>query len=522
MLSSARLPSEVASTPSPMYAAHFGFTDLPFRPLADPRLLVQTEVSRAALGLLQATLEAGDPFIALLGERGVGKSAVVAQLAAALPTPPWRVAVLPPEAREGDALVYAVAEAFDVELTALHDPLARLTQLLRPSDGPGPRSRALLVMEDADDIGVDSLQWLQRLTRLHGASPPALQVLLVAAAMPRVLQDGLAGLEPVLDSVVTLQPMDRAQTGQYLHHRLRRVGWQGEPAFDEATVQAIHRHTGGLPARVNTLADRLLLQLFLQGRRELQPGDVEAVAAMQRAEAMVDDGGRGQPPSPVPEWRASTPASSDDAGRLGSTRPESWPAVAEALERSSVSPAPDEGDGPPLLKRPSHRPEPASRPANDADAGEPGLTWGGQREGRRRTGLVATVAMAVVLTAVVAWRSMGEDGGPSTRATDPSPSLSPGSSGGARTDVQGAGTEAARPAGPPTAGEGRPSGATSASTAAAPTAATPCTAAQDAMGLCASPAAPATLPATSAPAARAQPTVACDTARTALGLCPSP
>lgn len=515
-----RLPSEIASTPSPMYAAHFGFTDLPFRPLADPRELVQTQAAGAALGLLQATLEAGDPIIALLGERGVGKSAVVSQLAAVLPSPPWRVAVLPAEAREGDALVHAVAQAFDVELTDLHDPLARLTQLLRPSEGPGPRARALLVMEDADDIGLDGLQWLQRLTRLHRASPPALQVLLVAATMPRVLQDGLAGMEPMLDSVVTLQSMDRAQTGQYLHHRLRRVGWQGQPAFDEATVQAIQRHTGGLPARVNTLADRLLLQLFLQGRRELQPGDVEAVAAMQRAEAAADDEGMMWPPSPVTDPRASTPASAGEGARWAGPVP--WPAIPQALERSSVSPAPDEGDGPPLLKRASHRPEPAPPADNDADAGEPGLSWDWQREDRLRTGLLAAVAIAVVLTAVVVWRNTGEDEGPSTRATGSSPPLSPGSSGDARTDVQGAGTEAARPVGPPTAGEGRQSGATSARTAATPTSAPPCTAAQDAMGLCTSPLAPATLPATSASAALAQPTAACDTARAALGLCPSP
>ena len=51
-----------------------------------------------------------------------------------------------------------------------------------------------------------------------------------------------------------LGPMDRKETQAYIEHRLKHVGWQGNPSFDGAAFDEIHASSGGIPRRINLLA----------------------------------------------------------------------------------------------------------------------------------------------------------------------------------------------------------------------------------------------------------------------------
>ncbi len=60
-----------------------------------------------------------------------------------------------------------------------------------------------------------------------------------------------------------LGPMNRRECGEYLAHRLQQVGWNSDPDFESGAVDAIFAHSGGIPRRINTLCNRLLLFGFL-------------------------------------------------------------------------------------------------------------------------------------------------------------------------------------------------------------------------------------------------------------------
>ena len=59
--------------------------------------------------------------------------------------------------------------------------------------------------------------------------------------------------------------MGEDEVEAYLRHRLTLVDWQGNPDFDLAAIAAIHRHSGGIPRRVNQLAHRLMLHAAVEG-----------------------------------------------------------------------------------------------------------------------------------------------------------------------------------------------------------------------------------------------------------------
>ncbi|MDP3288353.1 MAG: ATPase, partial [Methyloversatilis sp.] len=82
-----------------------------------------------------------------------------------------------------------------------------------------------------------------------------------------------------------LGPMDPAETEAYIEHRLKHVGWRGSPAFLAGTHEAIFKATDGVPRRINTLCDRLMLAGFLTGATAFSTDEVAVVVSEIRDEA---------------------------------------------------------------------------------------------------------------------------------------------------------------------------------------------------------------------------------------------
>jgi hypothetical protein len=76
-----------------------------------------------------------------------------------------------------------------------------------------------------------------------------------------------------------LGPLDQDETRAYIEHRLKHVGWQDDPRFEDAAFPAIYAQTGGVPRRINTLCTRLLLAAFLSEKHAIGAKDVERVVA---------------------------------------------------------------------------------------------------------------------------------------------------------------------------------------------------------------------------------------------------
>ena len=85
-----------------------------------------------------------------------------------------------------------------------------------------------------------------------------------------------------------LGPMDKTETQAYVEHRLVHVGWKGDPTFDPAAFELIHTLSGGIPRRINTLCNRLLLAGYLQEKHAFDAEDVQAIAREIREELGPD------------------------------------------------------------------------------------------------------------------------------------------------------------------------------------------------------------------------------------------
>jgi hypothetical protein len=101
-----------------------------------------------------------------------------------------------------------------------------------------------------------------------------------------------------------LGAVSRQECGEYLEHRLRCVGWEGDPAFEEAAIDAIYARSAGIPRKINNLCSRLMLYGFLEELHFFGPAEVERVAGdLEKENAFKGDipagpGLRNGPPGP--------------------------------------------------------------------------------------------------------------------------------------------------------------------------------------------------------------------------------
>jgi hypothetical protein len=82
-------------------------------------------------------------------------------------------------------------------------------------------------------------------------------------------------------------PLDQDETQHYIEHRLKCAGSTGKPSFTPEAFEAIFKATGGIPRRINSVCDRVLLAGFLAGKTHLELSDVDEVVKEFAQEAAV-------------------------------------------------------------------------------------------------------------------------------------------------------------------------------------------------------------------------------------------
>jgi type II secretory pathway predicted ATPase ExeA len=81
-----------------------------------------------------------------------------------------------------------------------------------------------------------------------------------------------------------LKPLTLEETKGYLRHRLNKAGLTKRMPFNELTIMRIHRLSGGLPARINTVARQCMLESLQE-----QPQRVDAANSFLHLAQIIKD-----------------------------------------------------------------------------------------------------------------------------------------------------------------------------------------------------------------------------------------
>ncbi len=278
-----------------MYLDFFGLAELPFRLTPDTRFFYESRGHAKALSYMQYGLHKGEGFVVVTGEIGAGKTLLADTIMAQLG--PRSVSVLSMTQLDPAELIRMIGRGFGIAAPGIERSdallqLAERTAELGRNGGP-----PLLLIDEAQNLPLASLEELRMLSNLRNGPAALLQVLLVGQPSLRSLL-ARPELEQLMQRVVAmchLQPLGAAETGDYIRHRLAAAGWRGDPLIDEEVFGLIHREARGVPRRINTLMDRLLLLSYLERRHTIDRDMAEAIAAELREE------GLGPPPAALRE-----------------------------------------------------------------------------------------------------------------------------------------------------------------------------------------------------------------------------
>ncbi len=245
-----------------MFNDFYGLTGRPFQLTPDPSFYFESLTHRKALSYLSYGLAQGEGFVVITGEVGAGKSTLVAHLMATIDPARLTAAQIVTSALDGEELVHVVAQAFGLIVDG-HDKasaLGAIEAFLHDEARSG--RRCLLVVDESQNLGIDALEELRMLSNFQLGAHPLLQTLLLGQPEFRDTIQDHPQLEQLRQRVIAahhLEAMELGEVQPYIEHRLKCVGWTGNPKFDQRVFTELYEASGGVPRRINQICNRLML-----------------------------------------------------------------------------------------------------------------------------------------------------------------------------------------------------------------------------------------------------------------------
>jgi len=263
-----------------MFDDFYGLTGKPFQLTPDPAFYFRSVTHRKALSYLGYGLAQGEGFIVITGEVGAGKSTLVAHLMGTIDPRQLTVAQIVTSKLDEEEIIHVVAQSFGLEVEG-HDKASALGAIEGFLHGEARAGRrCLLIVDESQNLSVEALEELRMLSNFQLGSHPLLQTLLLGQPEFRATLQGHEALEQLRQRVIAahhLEPMERSEIEPYIVHRLERVGWAGNPQFDQRVFAEVHEASGGIPRRVNQIANRLLLLGAVEERSRIDSVMLKAV-----------------------------------------------------------------------------------------------------------------------------------------------------------------------------------------------------------------------------------------------------
>lgn len=261
-----------------MYERYWNLSCKPFDDVLDPQLFFPSDSHQGALLKLRYCVEQSHSAALLSGAAGTGKSLLVSQLLHCLEDSVGPRVVVHYPLMPADELVAYLA----TELVPRFEPggLASQVQAIRNFLEENARrgQHTLLVIDEAHLI-LDPASWevLRLLLNFRANGRNALTLLLVG--QPRLLAS-LAhhpGLDERMVVKSVLRPFNGEECARYVEHRLEVAGGS-RGIFSPDALDVLHSVSGGIPRRIDRIAELALLVGFAEEMDEIGPQQIRNVA----------------------------------------------------------------------------------------------------------------------------------------------------------------------------------------------------------------------------------------------------
>ena len=262
-----------------MYEAFYSLTSKPFQLNPDPSFYFGSKQHSRAKAYLEYGVSRHEGFVVITGEIGAGKTTILRTLIDGLHGSNVVIGhlVTTQLGAEDTLRMVGAAFGFHVKDVSKSELLITLEAYLLSQTSQG--KRCLLIVDEAQNLTPQAVEELRMLSNFQFGNQALLQSFLVGQPEFReILQrPEMEQFRQRIAATCHIGPLDRDETRRYIEHRLKCAGSQGKPSFDADAFEAVYKASRGIPRRINSICDRVLLLGFLAERTNLTRADVDDV-----------------------------------------------------------------------------------------------------------------------------------------------------------------------------------------------------------------------------------------------------
>jgi general secretion pathway protein A len=248
-----------------VYLEFHGLKLAPFDITPNPRFLFHSNKHREAFNHLLYGIRERKGFVQLTGEVGAGKTTLCRALLEHLDGRYATALILNP-VLSGDELMKAIAMEYGLEVKGKDrlETMATLSDFLLRQTLAGRET--VLIVDEAQNLTEDLLEQVRLISNIETDDRKLLQIVLLGQPelRDRLNSHKLRQLRQRITVRYHLNPLTRAEVGQYIQHRLALAGARGLPAFTTPAVWRVFRYSGGIPRLVNAVCDKALLAGYVE------------------------------------------------------------------------------------------------------------------------------------------------------------------------------------------------------------------------------------------------------------------
>jgi general secretion pathway protein A len=273
---------------APSLLTFYGLNQQPFDVTPDPAYLYRSRVHREAFTALSEGIENLRGFVALVAEPGMGKTTLLNKLMKDLRDSARVVCLFQTQCNSSELLRYLLTELGvehdGADIVAMH---RALSQFLFEEMLQG--RRFVLIVDEAQNLQDSVLETIRLLSNYETTHAKLIQIVL--AGQPQLVETlmrpGLVQLRQRIAVLANLEPLDGAETAEYIEHRLRAAGSEGAQIFTPGAMALITERSEGIPRCINNICFNAMLAGYLHRQTIIDSVIVGRVASKLDLELLV-------------------------------------------------------------------------------------------------------------------------------------------------------------------------------------------------------------------------------------------